>query len=350
MWQVYSLIALAMVLAGCATRLGGSGSPGSTQATSSSTGVTSTTSCRADTPDLSFNFRMVDCENQWVALPKKPGEDSYGYGYVYLDPGAGFTLHWGGSFTLDAQEKYHKVPDRSDGKERRIIRLGGYGVAAPLPKVAPLSKEALTQLGLPERPDWMKYYEDRSDAVSRKVHRGRAYNLIGEPERALAYLEPAYKERADAQGLAFELAYAYNALKRYDQASTVLTSAVARNPKDPHLCRELAFTYLHTKKFKEAVEQYPYAFPSARVAIWRGRAKWHSISPGPITSFATRRIVSNGFRRPRSGRLRAHPSMAFSNSNRNPCKLALCRPFMHWGSGRFAFPGTAWSEEPRKVV
>jgi len=258
MWQVYSLIALAMVLAGCATRLGGSGSPGSTQATSSSTGVTSTTSCRADTPDLSFNFRMVDCENQWVALPKKPGEDSYGYGYVYLDPGAGFTLHWGGSFTLDAQEKYHKVPDRSDGKERRIIRLGGYGVAAPLPKVAPLSKEALTQLGLPERPDWMKYYEDRSDAVSRKVHRGRAYNLIGEPERALAYLEPAYKERADAQGLAFELAYAYNALKRYDQASTVLTSAVARNPKDPHLCRELAFTYLHTKKFKEAVEQYPY--------------------------------------------------------------------------------------------
>jgi hypothetical protein len=68
---------------------------------------------------------MVDCENHWVVLPKTPGEDSYGYGYVYLDPEAGFTLRWGGRFTLDAQEQYRKVSERFAGKERLIIRLGG---------------------------------------------------------------------------------------------------------------------------------------------------------------------------------------------------------------------------------
>jgi hypothetical protein len=46
--------------------------------------------------------------------------------------------------------------------------------------VAPLSKEALTQLGLPEKPEWMMFYEDKSDAVTRKVNRGRAYNSIGD--------------------------------------------------------------------------------------------------------------------------------------------------------------------------
>lgn len=279
MRQVYSLIALAMVMVGCAASSGGSGRSETTSATSSSTGAPVTTLCRAETPHLSFTLRMVDCENHWVALPKKSGDDAYGYGYVYLDPEQGFTLHVGGRFTIDAHEQYHKVSDLlADEKKRLIIRLNTQGVGGPpqimgggefvtvlerpgsrasFPPVAPLSKAALTQLGLPERPEWMKFYEDKSDAVTRKVHRGRAYNLIGDSERALAYLEPTYKEKPQAQWLAFELAYAYNALKRFDQTITVLTSEVERNPKDPHLCRELAFSYLQTKKFKEAVAQYP---------------------------------------------------------------------------------------------
>jgi tetratricopeptide (TPR) repeat protein len=207
-------------------------------------------------PPLSFTVRMVDCENHWVALPPTPGEVSYGYGYVYLDPEAGFTLRWGGRFTLEDQEHYRKVSERFAGKERLIIRLGGQGVAAPLPNVAPLPAAARTQLGLPEKPDWMMLYEDTSDAVTRQVNRGRAYNAIGDPERALTYLEPAYQEKAQAKGLACELAYAYNALQRFDQAITVLTSAVQRNPRDAYVCSELGFSYLHARKLQEAIEQY----------------------------------------------------------------------------------------------
>jgi tetratricopeptide (TPR) repeat protein len=199
---------------------------------------------------------MVDCENHWVALPPTPGEGSYGYGYVYLDPEAGFTLRWGGRFTLEAHEHYRKVSERFAGQERLIIRLGGQGVAAPLPNVAPLSDAARTQLGLPEKPGWMIFYEDTSDAVTRQVNRGRAYNAIGDPERALTYLEPAYQKKAQAKGLAFELTYAYNALQRFDQAITVLTSAVQRDPRDAYVCSELGFSYLHARKSQEAIAQY----------------------------------------------------------------------------------------------
>ena len=70
MLQVYALMALAMVMVGCAPTLGGSGKVKPTQETSTSTNATSMTPCRADTPALSFTLRMVDCENHWVALPK----------------------------------------------------------------------------------------------------------------------------------------------------------------------------------------------------------------------------------------------------------------------------------------
>src|SRR4030095_15638647 len=125
-------------------------------ATPSSTGATSTILCRADTPHLSFTLRMVDCENHWVALPKRPGEDAYGYGYVYLDPEVGFTLHVGGRFTIDAQDQYRTV----SGPDTKVLLVRLRGPAAAFPPVAPLPKAALTQLGLPENPEWMKFYED----------------------------------------------------------------------------------------------------------------------------------------------------------------------------------------------
>jgi tetratricopeptide (TPR) repeat protein len=254
MRHTYSFIALAMVTAGCATSSVGPSGSELTPATSSSTDATSAILCRAESPRLSFTLRLVDCENHWVALPKRRGDDAYGYGYVYLDPERGFTLHMGGRFTLDAQEQYHKLSDfLAEGRMMRI-RLGGQPT---LPTVAALSKPALTQLGLPEQPEWVKLYEDKSDQITRKIRRGRAYNAIGDPERALAYLEPTYREKPQAPGLAFELAYAYNALNRFDSAIAVLTTMTGRNPKDPYLCRELAFSYLMTKKFKEAVVQYP---------------------------------------------------------------------------------------------
>lgn len=124
------------------------------------------------------------------------------------------------------------------------------GVAALLPA------RALAQLQLPEKPDWLKYYEDKADPVTHKVNWGFFYNGIGDSERALGFLESAYKEQPDAARVVFELTYAYNATGRPEDAIRVAKGEFAKNPKDELLCREIAFAYLHLKSYKDATGQY----------------------------------------------------------------------------------------------
>jgi tetratricopeptide (TPR) repeat protein len=194
---------------------------------------------------------MSDCENRWVALYQKPQDSDYTYGFVYIDPQAGFTLHVGGRFTIDADGRYRSVPNAIPPDKMTLkIRLEQNGVAALLPP------EAVAQLGLPEKPEWLSSYEDKADSATHKVNWGSFYNGIGDSRRAINYLESAYKERPNAPKLVFELAYAYNALGRPEDAIRVSKSEFARNPKDELLCREMAFAYLHLKSYKEATEQY----------------------------------------------------------------------------------------------
>jgi len=202
---------------------------------------------------LSYNFHMSDCENRWVALSHKPGDSDYTYGFVYIDPEAGFTLQFGGKFTIDAAGNFHAAPDPLDSQKINLkIRLEeGNGVAALLPP------RAITQLGLPEKPDWLKSYEDKSDPLIHKANWGSFYNGMGDSRRALEYLEPAYKEKPDNHKVVFELAYAYNALERPADAIQVAKGEWIKSPKDELLCREMAFAYLSLKSFKEATEQYP---------------------------------------------------------------------------------------------
>jgi tetratricopeptide (TPR) repeat protein len=200
---------------------------------------------------LEYSLHMSDCENRWVALYHKPGDTDYRYGFVYIDPQAGFTLHLAGRFTIDQDGKYRAAPNPLPPDKIQVkIRLDGNGSAAILPP------EALEQLGLPEKPDWLKFYEDKADPVTHKVNWGFFYNHIGDSRRALEYLEAAHKERPDAPKVVFELAYAYNAVGRAQDAIRVSKSEFERNPKDVMLCREIAYAYLHLKIYKEAAEQY----------------------------------------------------------------------------------------------
>ena len=206
---------------------------------------------RPQSAALNYNLHMSDCENRWVALYHKPDDSNYTYGFVYIDPQAGFTLHIAGSFTIDSKGIYHPAPNPLASNQYAVkIRLEGNGVAAALPP------EALAQLGLPEKPDWLKIYEDTADPVTHKVNWGSFYNGIGDSRRAVNYLESVYKERPDAPKLVFELAYAYNALGRPEDAIRVSKSEFAKNSKDELLCRELAFAYFGAKSYNEAAEQY----------------------------------------------------------------------------------------------
>lgn len=201
--------------------------------------------------NLRYDVHLSDCENQWVALYHRPEDTTYTYGFVYIDPEAGFTVHYFGRFTIDASGNFHLAanPLPSD-KASLKIRLDQNGVAARLPA------QALLQLQLPQKPEWLKYYEDKADPVTHKVTWGFFYNAIGDSQRALGFLEPAYKERPDAPRVVFELTYAYNATDRPDDAIRVAKGEFAKNSKDELLCREIAFAYLHRKSYNEATEQY----------------------------------------------------------------------------------------------
>jgi tetratricopeptide (TPR) repeat protein len=206
---------------------------------------------RGKAAGLSYEVHMSDCEDRWVALYHEPEDHDYTYGFVYIDPQAGFTLHFGGRFTIDADGKYRSAPNPIPPDKMTLkIRLDQNGIAALLPP------SALAQLGLPEKPDWLNSYEDKADSVSHKVSWGSFYNGIGDSRRAIYYLESAYKERPDAPKLVFELVYAYNALERPGDAIRLSKSQFAKNPKDELLCREMAFAYLHLKSYQEAATQY----------------------------------------------------------------------------------------------
>jgi tetratricopeptide (TPR) repeat protein len=200
---------------------------------------------------LSYEVHMSDCEDRWVALFHKPEDRDYTYGFVYIDPQAGFTLHFFGRFTIDTDGNYHSAPNPLPPDKYSLkIRLDQNGIAALLPP------RALAQLGLPEKPDWLKYYEDKADPVTHRVNWGSFYNGIGDSRRAIDYLESAYKEKPDAPKVVFELAYAYNALGRSEDAIRVSKDEFGKKPKDELLCREMAFAYLNLKSYKEATGQY----------------------------------------------------------------------------------------------
>lgn len=65
----------------------------------------------ATSTGLDYNLHMSDCENQWVVLSHEASDKPYTYGFVYIDPEAGFTLQIAGSFTIDAGGKYRAEPN-----------------------------------------------------------------------------------------------------------------------------------------------------------------------------------------------------------------------------------------------
>jgi len=206
-----------------------------------------------DSAGLSYNVHMSDCEGRWVALYHKPEDGpQYTFGFVYIDPQAGFTLEFGGYFTIHGDGSFHAIPDPIHSNKAAFkIRLEQNGVAALLPH------RALEELGLQEKPGWLKYYEDTANPVTHKVNWGFHYNAIGDSRRALDYLESAYDENPNAPRVVIELAYAYNALGRPGDALRVLKNEFAKKPKDELLCREMAYADLKLKNYKEATEQYP---------------------------------------------------------------------------------------------
>jgi len=207
-------------------------------------------SSRASAQDsIDFNTAITDCVNRWVAYRSKPEENRFPYGFIYLDDASGFTFRHAGYFKITPEGRFEKLPEEKP-VGLMLVRLQRGRAAGPLPK------QATEQLGLPERPDWLKIYDDGANSIEHRVRQGYWYNDFDASDKALPPLESAYREKPQAGGLAFELGFAYNVLGRFDEAVQVLKAALKQDKRDPKLGSELAFSYLASGRIQEAATTY----------------------------------------------------------------------------------------------
>src|SRR5688572_14435439 len=68
---------------------------------------------------LNFNKRFGESENKWVAIRTK--DSTFDFGFVYIDPTAGFTLNYEGKFSILKDGTF--IPVRRDSLSSMKIRL-----------------------------------------------------------------------------------------------------------------------------------------------------------------------------------------------------------------------------------
>ena len=206
----------------------------------------------ADDQPLSFKYRFTECLNHWVTFKPDNGNNEYQASFMYIDIEAGPTLHLGGRFKIDESGRFIKIEDDVIDKQAMLkVRLDHNGGTAAI-----IPPDALIQLGLPEKPFWLKFYEDESNSPHYRTRMGYWLNDLGDSNTALTYLESAYKEAPETEDLAFELAFAYNALQKPEKAIPVLETALKREPDNLLLGKELAVARMLKKEYKEVVKLY----------------------------------------------------------------------------------------------
>ena len=91
------------------------------------------------------------------------------------------------------------------------------------------------------------------------------------------------------------------------------------------MCSELGFSYLHARKSKEAIAQFLNCMAITQNAnLLRKSEMAFNLAQAYAPQSATGSSASNGEQRPRSGRPRAHPSLAISPQHPDsvqPCTL-----------------------------
>jgi len=191
-------------------------------------------------------YEAVD---RWVMFPKQDSDSTYYYGFIYIDPQAGFTYQAGSEFKIDKDGKFVSGPiDQTKNIKVRLPER--WGLVGIIPNYR------LEELGLPEYPDWLKFYKSDENDVSYMVSIGYFYNHVGACNTALDILNKAYSIEPHHKGLEFELSFAYNALGQYENAIPVLEKAIDNNPNDFFFYRELGFSLCNINKPEDAETVY----------------------------------------------------------------------------------------------
>lgn len=203
----------------------------------------------AQTPKLSFETKFYDAENRWVLFNKKENQNTYGLGFIYLDPQAGFTFNYEGEVELK-NNKFQRLP-RLDTTNNIKIRLDVNTFDVYI-----LLDGLIRQFGLPEKPEWLDAYSVNQDFIQNRVQKASFLNGAGASHKALPILQKAYEEDPHFPGLEFELGYAYNATGSFYKAVIVLNKAIENDPSNFWYYRELGFSLKHLNNLPEAEKIY----------------------------------------------------------------------------------------------
>ena len=205
-----------------------------------------TTIANAQT-DLNFNKRYVESEDHWVILQQHK-DGSYPYGFIYIDPDAGLTLNYEGSFTISPQGTY--IPKKMDSVSLK------YRLEPDNARVAFVPESRYKELQITTTPEWLKFYKEDTGTVQHLFRWGYLYNSWGEYSKAFTFLEKAQKIDPEYKGLKLELAFTYNALEQYGKAEAVMESAIQTNPDECLFYRELSFAQMHINELEKAAKTY----------------------------------------------------------------------------------------------
>src|SRR5688572_29265141 len=93
---------------------------------------------------LNFDKRFVESEDKWVAL-QKGKDNTYVYGFIYIDAQAGLTLNYEGNFTISDNGRF--IPSKIDTTNFKV-RLQPNSV-----KVAFIPENKYEELQIPSTPE-----------------------------------------------------------------------------------------------------------------------------------------------------------------------------------------------------
>lgn len=192
-------------------------------------------------------MRFVQSKDKWVAF--KPDKDSaYAYGFIYIDPQAGLTLNYEGTFKVSPSGEF--LPKKLDSANMKI-RLEPNNIL-----IAFIPDNKFDELKIEPIPQWLKYYKTDTNSVERLYRWGYMYNGWGECAKALTYLEKAEKINPKFKGLAVELSFSYNCLKQYDKAELILEEEIKTNSADAYVNKEYIYTLAKNNKVDKAENQF----------------------------------------------------------------------------------------------
>jgi tetratricopeptide (TPR) repeat protein len=201
-------------------------------------------------PNIQFETEYIDAVDHWVVLPQKKETDSgYLLGYIYLDEIVGFSFTFYGELVIDSDFNW-----TLRNNSQNLILKSTLDTKTPLLYL--VLSDQIEKLNLPEKPQWLKLYDNEVKTAEELVLLGYHYNKVNKSNLALPFLAKAYAINPNAKNLAFEFSFAYNSIGNYENAIIILKEGLLHDAKNFMLYREMGFALIQLHRYEEAENVY----------------------------------------------------------------------------------------------